>query len=383
MPNGVRLDSNHAFDRSCVWPAVVCGYLVPEIFTAASKFVKEYGSSIDEALKELVFIVPIGTDRQKEVAAFLDVIAFSTGTTFVTVGANSSFGTPGGDAEQNLSDSLEAVSLIKQGKLPRGFAYSIADGLIMQGILKKMDPAATGLKQTVVALGDTHRYGGTFLANTAVPMEIVKTDGYPLITNSSQTQSILDLLGTNKPEDQEEQAARLEGVKLNAADLAQAINCVHILSPLDLPETLKEGTQMIILEGGGKGNVTAQTTRLLELLAGQQWARSRRTMKPTVVITSEAGIPYVDEDYAASPIGKLDSSPLIRGVINARGLPAHIVAQLATLFHYPGVVYSNAGISFHREDEYIDPVAFERLLINYGVSRRFPGFPSNEQTLSY
>ena len=76
MPNGVRLDSNHAFDRSCVWPAVVCGYLVPEIFTAASKFVKEYGSSIDEALKELVFIVPIGTDRQKEVAAFLDVIAF-------------------------------------------------------------------------------------------------------------------------------------------------------------------------------------------------------------------------------------------------------------------------------------------------------------------
>ena len=56
-------------------------------------------------------------------------------------------------------------------------------------------------------------------------MEIVKTDGYPLITNSSQTQSILDLLGTNKPEDQEEQAARLEGVKLNAADLAQAINC--------------------------------------------------------------------------------------------------------------------------------------------------------------
>ena len=246
-----------------------------------------------------------------------------------------------------------------------------------------MDPAATGLKQTVVALGDTHRYGGTFLANTAVPMEIVKTDGYPLITNSSQTQSILDLLGTNKPEDQEEQAARLEGVKLNAADLAQAINCVHILSPLDLPETLKEGTQMIILEGGGKGNVTAQTTRLLELLAGQQWARSRRTMKPTVVITSEAGIPYVDEDYAASPIGKLDSSPLIRGVINARGLPAHIVAQLATLFHYPGVVYSNAGISFHREDEYIDPVAFERLLINYGVSRRFPGFPSNEQTLSY
>lgn len=372
-PNGVRLDSNEVYDNSAVWSAIVCAHIVPSILTFADKTSKEKGISLEQALMESMFLVPIGTDRQREVASFLDILAYYSGATFITVGANSSFGTPEGDAEQNLADTEKVAQLISKGILPRGYAYSVGDGLVMHGILKKMDPAARGLKNTVSA-PDGYTYGGTFLSNHSWPIDKVEEQGCELTPKSPCDPSVIYGLGCVIPTDLSKENSRIHFISQNAADLTQAFNAVHKVDALNIPHRLPQGTQAVIIEGGGQGNVPAQSPEAIVSAATEQWARSDRRLKPTLIISSEAGIPAVGEDYSASPIHTLSHNNFIRGVINARGLPAHSLKQLAALHYYPKLVNINSGTSLDRSDEYIDPQELEKIIEDYGRSRQYPGF---------
>ncbi len=377
-PHGIGFDSNEIYDRGPVFAAVVCSYIIPKVIEGIHKVAKDKAISFEEALRETIFVIPMGTDKETDVETFLDLIAYFTGATFITVGANSPFGTPKGDAETNLKDITKVAKLIKKGILPRGAAYSIADKLVMQSIFMKMDPSARGLKHTVKAHNGMI-FNGTFLAAHADYVDEVEENGWPIKQIRPRAPHFLSILGSAPPLNEKDQNVWIAGVSWNAANLTRAFLSSHKTNILYMPPMLPPGTRTLIIEGGGEANGPAHAAEMVRQVVGQQWARTDRKLIPTIVIASEAGIPFVSDEevYDASlkNIERIVKSFRVDGhVVNAKGLPGHAVEFLADLLMYPRIAEDIFDPPVDKQFYHIEPDELQSAIDDYGKSRMLKGF---------
>lgn len=377
-PNGIGFDSNEIYDRGPVFAAVVCSYIIPKVFEGIRKVAKDKAISFEEALRETIFVIPMGTDKEADVETFLDLFAYFTGSTFITVGANSPFGTPKGDAETNLKDITKVAKLIKRGILPRGVAYSIADRLVMQSIFMKMDPSARGLEQTVKA-HDGMIFNGTFLSAHANYIDEVEENGWPVKQIHPRAPHFLSILGSAPPLNEKDQNIWIAGVSWNAANLTRAFLSSHRTNILYMPPILPPGTRTLIIEGGGEANGPAHAAEMVRQVVGQQWARTDRKLTPTIVIASETGIPFVSDEevYDASLKGIesiMKAFHLNSSIVNAKSLPGHAVEFLADLLIYPRIVEDIFDPPVDKQFYHIEPDELQSAIDDYGKSRKLKGF---------
>lgn len=377
-PNGIGFDSNEIYDRGPVFAAVVTSYLVPKMIEGVRKIAEEKAISFDDAFREAIFVVAMGTDKETDVETFLDLLGYFTGATFIVVGANSPFGEDKGDAETNLADIEKVAKLIHKGLLPRGAAYSIADRLVMQSILMKMDPSARGLKKTVRGSSGMI-YDGTFLAAHAEYIDKIDVKGWPIKYSQPRDENILWLLGNSSPKDKKSRSDWNTWTSRNAADFTRALLSSHRSNILYMHPVLPYGTRVLIVEGGGEANGPAQAAEIIRQVIGQQWSRTNRMLMPTVVIASEAGIPFVsDKDVYDASLKNIErvvrSFRINSHVVNAKGLPGHAVEFLADLLMYPRIVEDIFDPPFDREFYHIEPAELQTAIDDYGKSRKLKGF---------
>lgn len=352
-PGGVQLDSSELYDAGPVIAGVLAGYILPRMW-------KE---SRIRPLSEMIFLLPVGTDRQREISAFLDCVAWQSGATFITAGANSPFGTKEGDAEQNLADLAHVARAVHAGLLPRGSAYSVADGFVLHGILQKMDPSGRG-KRSAVQGPDGRWWGGTFLANTALPVDRLNLEPWPLAESQYKPEGFPLF----------EQLDEIN-VVYTAICLARAFASVQIVNVNQIDTEPPVGVRIVVLEGAGEGNAPAQAVAAIREIEGAIRSRTNRLVLPVYIIASGAVIPFVGMEYEASLLGKLEKGTLAERVMSARGLPSLNSGLLAaSLLVKEMPQYDVIPHPWFRAAYNLEPGDLEKAMAIYGKLRGYPGF---------
>ncbi|MEI6222395.1 MAG: asparaginase domain-containing protein [bacterium] len=342
---GVRLDSSELYDGGGIFAATLCGYVFPQIAKAVTLVIQEKNIPEETALKNLLVVITLGTDRHAELNAFFDFVAYQTGCTFITVGANSSAYFPNSDAKTNLKTARKVVELLGSGKLPRGVAYGVADGLVMTMMVKKMKPTAASVEQSVLA-PDGKRYGGTFLAIHTRTIEEIEHQGW-FFSETRKTDLFFSklVLSDWKIHEKVEKAAAL-------ADALVAIQTFALLSP-DIPQSLRKNTAGCIVQCPGQGNAPPYAAQILSRL-------TRDSGVFLIALCSEAGWPHLGQEYASAAILQLRQTPeLADRLINCHALPDFIVRHVLT----------TALFQAKENNEYLTASSVQQLLDDYGNAR--------------
>jgi hypothetical protein len=352
-PGGVQLDSSELYDSGPVLSAVIAGYILPRMW-------KE---SRTRPLSEMIFLLPVGTDRQREISALLDIIAWQTGATFITVGANSPFGAEGGDAEGNLRDLANVARAVHRRLLPAGAAYSIADGFVLHGILQKMDPSGRG-RRSMVKGPDGRWWGGTFLANTAQRVSRLTSEPWPLRESQYKPEGFPLF-----------EALDETNVVYTAICLARAFASVQVVNVNQIDTEPPLGVRIVVLEAAGEGNAPAQAVAAIRSIEGAIRSRTNRLVLPLFIITSEAVVPFVGTEYEASLVGKLEKGTLSDRVMSARGLPSLNSGLLAAGLLIKEIPkYDVIPHPLFRAAYSLEPSHLEKAMAIYGKLRGYHGF---------
>lgn len=402
-PNGVRLDSTQLYDKSGVFAAVTCSYIMPKIFRSLKEYSQKMGISMDEAMRKAIFVFPVGTDRQVEVANFLDLLSFYTGITFITVGANSPFEDPEAvkrgivlDAKANLEGVGKVIEAIRYGKLSKGMTYTIADGLVIRNLVKKMRPDARGLLQPI-RTPDGRYHGGTFLSYYAIPLtklDSLKNQScyikprydpgmfYSLTPIEPEFPNIDEIKGYLDAEALEffnayysqNEARKIwrERAAIKSAKFAQALEMTHRSTVTNRVELLPIGTAVWTIEGAGEGNTSAQGAEAIRYALTEQYARTGGKWQSIITVSSECGFPWVGNDYAAGLNGALKS--LGMETVNGLSVPPITLEILTSMLLHRQLGDQSAYLEDHKVQLGLEPYELEKIIEWYGSSRLLPGF---------
>ncbi len=409
-PNGVRLDSTQLYEKSAVFAVVACSYIMPRISRILYEYSAKMTVPLDKAMREAIFVVPVGTDRQVEVANFLDLISFYTGITFITVGANSPFEDPEAlangiklDAKTNLESVDKVIEAIRSWRLSPGMTYSISDGLVMRNLVQKMRPDARGLLDPVRGK-DGRYYGATFDAYFAVPVDKLpkfkshsayvkpkydagmlwsltpfEADPHPPAPDefwAEMSEEEADFFRDAWGESGRNKMWR-ENAARKSARFAEALEAIKRTDATDRQELLPLGTRAWIVEGAGDGNGPAQAVESIWYKTSEQRARSGGALRPLIIVSSECGFPHVGDDYAAGLYGALNQRGL--NVVKGGSVPPKTLELLSAMLIHRKI---GANVSYLNDEGksrvQIPPYEMEKVLDFYGGSRMLPGFTESK-----
>lgn len=370
FPLGVRLDSNDVWARG-VFPAVVCSYMIPAIDRKIKQWAQQFNKSEQAIKREAVFIVPVGTDRQVEVNSFLDAVSFFTGLTFITVGANSSFGTPHGDAEVNIRSVERVTRALHEGKLRKGKAYAIADGMVLWNLIRKDHPEETGIRPAIKDI-DGRYYGGTFqsyFADTLDQLDIRFSypEYEPLQYDPSLFFRLLPFGHQNLKRDQ---------FRHNAAEksmnLAYAMGSVFRSDVQNIPLELPLGTRVWIIEGSGESNGPDYAIEQIQQACDRLAIRTGGHIRPLLVVTSSTGFPFVGKKYSAGlHKGLLESN---EKVVSGRTITPITLEILSALLLLPKMSRSVRLFPDNQAKYQLTAQELEDAINKYGLRRELPFF---------
>src|SRR3989344_3374214 len=319
-PRGVRLDSSELVDEDsfAIFSAVNCGIVFPEILEAAERITggiertekgltRESVEKLEKAFQKMTVLISMGSDQKRIAHAFYNTLAHLTGLSFVIISSNSSYGVAGGDAETNLKDISTVTRAINEGKLPRGVAYDVGDGLVSTDLLEKMKPEASTL-QTPMLATDGKFYGATFLAYHARPISEIHNSPWYFDKTSPQIPDLLLYLSFRPQPDVDSEYFDLNPTAYNASQLAELLTSVTRVSVDNIPDKLPMGTRFVLIEGPGRANAPTYTIRKLQHAANQLEARTNGEVKPIFIVASECPFPFATEEYGASIVSHLKQS---------------------------------------------------------------------------
>lgn len=361
-PRGVRLDSSELVDENsfAIFSAVNCGVVFPKILEAAERIAggverTERGITnggvrkLEEAFQKITILISMGSDQKRIAHAFYNTLAYLTGLSFVIISSNSSYGVVDGDAETNLNNISTVARAINEGKLPRGVAYDVGDGLVSTDLLEKMKPEAATLQLPALA-PDGKYYGATFLAYHAKPVDELSENSWYFDQSTPSVPDLLWYLSFHAhPTDNE--YFDLNPTAYNASQLAELLTSVTHVSVDSIPDRLPLGTRFILIEGPGRANAPAYTIRALRHTANQLDARTNGKVRPIFIVASECPFPFASEEYGASIVSALkQNEEYADRVVNARSLPPHIIRNLIALRLYKTVDLSRFGFPEERDE---------------------------------
>jgi hypothetical protein len=299
----------------------------------------------------MVVLISIGSDQKKVASSFYDIVGYKSGLTFVIVSSNSSYGVEGGDAETNLCNIPTVVQAINEGKLPRGTAYDVGDGLVSTNLVEKIKPGASDLQQAVNA-PDGKYYAATFLAHHSIPISQIENLKNWFFNQSNPDIPSLPLCLAHIPNPSDPNYID-PNKATRASQLMEVFNSVQKLNIDNIvPDKFPQGTRFITIEAPGKANGPQFILRSIKKSVGQLEARTNNKTLPVFIVTSESPFPNVTDEYGASVISGLKR---YRGykdrVVNGRSLNAYTIRNLVTLLLIKAKVNSDFGI-LDAESEY-------------------------------
>lgn len=355
-PRGVRLDSSELVDERsmAVFSAVNCGVVFPRIIEAVIRLtggirstergiLREDLDKVIQALPQLIAVITMGSDQKKIANSFYDILCYLTGLTIVVASSNSSYGIEGGDAEANLSDLSRVVRTIQEGRLPRGVAYDVGDGLVSTNLAEKIKPEASTLQTPVLAQDDKY-YGVTFLAYHAKPVSSLGEAGWYFGPSTPQIPDLLWLLAYHRLPTDDEESFDLNPTGYNAGELVEVFSSIQRVSVDTALDRLPQGTRFIIIEGPGRGNGPSHALRTILMSTNQIEARTNDAVRPIFIVTSECPFPFATEEYGTSILGNLRRTPGYEDrIVNGKSLSSFAVRNLLALQLFKISMLTHAG----------------------------------------
>lgn len=385
-PRGVRLDSSELVDEDsfAIFSAVNCGVVFPKIMDAAERITrgiertekgmtKEGVGKLEKAFQQMTILISMGSDQKRIAHAFYNTLAHLTGLSFVIISSNSSYGMAGGDAETNFNDLSTVARAISEGKLPRGVAYDVGDGLVSTDLLEKMKPEASTL-QTPTLATDGKFYGVTFLSYFARPVSEIHNSPWYFGQTSPQIPDLLLYLSFHPHPEVDSEYFDLNPTAYNASQLAELLTSVARVSVDNIPDKLPMGARFVLIEGPGRANAPAYAIRKLQQAANQLEARTNKKVNPIFIVASECPFPYATEEYGASIINALKQhGEYADRIVNAKSLPAYIIRSLIALRMYRTVFLSNFGFpDEHDELAQLDAREIQTWIDEYITAHKLP-----------